>query len=190
MTRAQFMGELRERLDRLPPDEREEALAYYEEYFDEAGSEHEQDVIRELGSPASVASRIYADRAVKAARESPHNPGKGLSAIWFIILAVMAAPLAVPVIAGIIGLIIAILATVFGIGVAAVALLVGGFVTFIGGFIGLFSMPATALVLFGAAFILWGIGKIVFAIIGAVLSLLGQFVSWLFDRPAGGYHGQ
>ena len=76
MTRAQFMNELRERLDRLPSDEREEALAYYEEYFDEAGVDHEQDVIRELGSPASVASRIYADRAVKAARASPHNPGK------------------------------------------------------------------------------------------------------------------
>ena len=65
------MNELRERLDRLPSDEREEALAYYEEYFDEAGVDHEQDVIRELGSPTSVASRIYADRAVKAAGRLP-----------------------------------------------------------------------------------------------------------------------
>ncbi|HOS34264.1 MAG TPA: DUF1700 domain-containing protein [Treponemataceae bacterium] len=189
MTRAQFMNELRERLDRLPSDEREEALAYYEEYFDEAGVDHEQDVIRELGSPASVASRIYADRAVKAARASPHNPGKGLSAIWFILLAIFAAPLALPAIAGLIGVVIAILATIFGIGIAAIALLVGGLVTFISGFVGLFSMPATALVMFGAAFILWGIGKIIFAIMGAVLSLMSQFISWLFDRSAGGYHG-
>lgn len=190
MTRAQFMNELKERLDRLPSEERNEALAYYEEYFDEAGADREQDVIRELGSPASVASRIYADRAVKAARASPHNPGKGLSAIWFVLLAVLAAPLAFPAIAGLVGVIIAILATVFGIGVAAVVLLVGGIVTFIGGFVGLFTMPATALVLFGAAFVLWGIGKIIFAAIGTALSMLSQLVSWIFDRTTGGYRGQ
>ena len=152
------MNELRERLDRLPSDEREEALAYYEEYFDEAGVDHEQDVIRELGSPASVASRIYADRAVKAARASPHNPGKGLSAIWFILLAIFAAPWHCPRLP-VLSEVIAILATIFGIGIAAIALLVGGLVTFISGFVGLFSMPATALVMFGAAFILWGSGK-------------------------------
>jgi len=184
MTRAQFMKELRERLDRLPADEREEALAFYDEYFDEAGIDHEQDVIHELGSPASVASRIYADRAVKAARASPHNPGKGLSAIWFIILAVLAAPLAFPAVLGLVGV------TQPRGGGGRKTARGGGLVVFVSGFIGLFSMPATALVLFGAAFILWGIGKIVFAIIGAVLSLLGQFVSWLFDRPAGGYHGK
>ena len=183
------MSELRERLDRLPSDEREEALAYYEEYFDEAGPDREQDVLRELGSPASVASRIYADRAVKAARASPHNPRKGLSAIWFILLAIFAAPLALPAIGGLLGLVIAVLAAVFGIGIAAIALLVVGFVTFVSGFIGLFSMPATALVMFGAAFILWGIGKIVFTILGAVLSIMSRFISWLFDRSAGGYHG-
>lgn len=189
MTRVEFMKELRERLDRLPPGDREEALAYYEEYFDEAGPDREQDVIRELGSPASVASRIYAERAVKAARASPHNPGKGLSAIWFILLAIFAAPIALPAIAALIGLVVAILATVFGIGVAAVALLAGGLVTFISGFVGLFSMPATALVMFGTAFILWGIGKIIFSILSIMISIMSRFISWLFDRSAGGYHG-
>lgn len=184
------MQELRERLDRLPPDERKAALSYYEEYFDEAGSDHEQDVIRELGSPASVASRILADHAVKAARESPYNPKKGFSALWFVLLAIIAAPLAVPVIVGIFGIAVAIVATVFAIGVAGFALVVAGFALFIGGFVGLFSMPATALILFGTAFLLWGIGKIIFAIIGAILSLLGQMLSWLFGRTRGGYHGR
>ncbi len=189
MTRAQFMQELKERLSRLPTDEKDAALSYYEEYFDEAGPDGEQNVIKELGSPASVASRILADHAVKAARQAPLNPGKGLSAIWFVLLAIAAAPLALPAVFALVGVIIAIVATVFAIGVAAVALIVGGAALFVGGFVGLFSMPATALVLFGAAFLLWGIGKIVFSIIGAVLSLLGQLVSWLFGRAKGGYHG-
>lgn len=188
MTRKEFMDELKSRLDRLSPAERDAALAYYEEYFDEAGSEREQDVIRELGSPQAVASRIIADHAVKAAREAPLNPKKGFSALWFVLLAVVAAPIALPLIFAIIGVIIAIMATLLGIGVAAVALIIGGIALFIGGFVGLLSTPASALVLFGAAFLLWGIGKIIFVIVGALISLLGDFVSWMFDRSKGGSH--
>jgi len=190
MTRKEYMQELRGRLARLGPDERDAALAYYEEYFDEAGTDREQDVIRELGSPASVASRILADHAVKAAREAPHNPGKGLSALWFVLLAVVAAPLALPAIIALIGILVAVVVTVIAVGAVCIGLFVGGIALFAGGFFGLFASPATALVLFGAAFLLWGIVKIVFSIIGAVLSLLGSFVSWFFDRPKGEYHGR
>lgn len=190
MTRKEYMTELSERLERLPAEERSAALAYYEEYFDEAGSGNEQDVIRELGSPASVASRILADHALKAARQAPHNPRKGLSAIWFVLLAVFAAPIALPFLFAIIGVLIAILVSVFAVGIAGVGLIVGGAALFAGGFFGLFATPATALVLFGAAFLLWGIGKIIFSIIGAALSLLGEFVSWLFNRSKGDFHAK
>jgi len=185
MTRKEFMRELREGLSRLPANERDAALAYYEEYFEEAGSDHEQDVIRELGSPASVAARILADHAVKAARESPYNPRKGFSAFWAVLLALFAAPLAIPVIVALVGIIIAVVAVVIAIGTAAIGLVVGGVALFTGGFFGLFATPATAIILFGAAFLLWGLGKIVFVIAGAVISLLGGFVSWLFDRTKG-----
>lgn len=185
MTRREFMQELRERLYRLPSDERDAALAYYEEYFDEAGSDREQDVIRELGSPASVASRILADYAVKAARQAPYNPGKSLSAIWFVLLAILAMPFALPVMLVIVALSVSALVAVIAFGAAAIGLMLGGIVLFAGGFFGLFSSPATALVLFGVAFLLWGLGKIVFVIIGAALSLLGGTVSWLFIGPGG-----
>ena len=46
MTRNEFIAELRGRLAVLPPEERENALQYYEEYFDDAGPENEQAVIR------------------------------------------------------------------------------------------------------------------------------------------------
>ena len=190
MTRAQFLQELRERLVRLSPEERDAALSYYEEYFEEAGPDRESEVIAELGSPAAVASRILADHALKAARQAPHNPRKGLSAIWFILLAIVAAPIAFPAVFALFGIVIAVLATVFAIGAAAIGLIIGGAALFVGGFFGLLATPATALVLFGAAFLLWGLGKIIFAIIGAVLSLLGQLISWLFDRSKGDYHGK
>lgn len=185
MTRKEFMVELRDRLSRLPAGEREEALSFYEEYFDEAGPDREQDVIRELGSPASVASRILADHAVKEAREAPYNPRKGFSAVWAVLLAIFAAPLAIPVVIAIIGVMIAILAVVFAVGAAAVGLVIGGFALFVSGFFGLFASPASALIIFGVAFLLWGAGKIVFTVIGATMALLGQLTSWMFGFTKG-----
>lgn len=190
MTRREFMLELRERLNRLSSAEREAALSYYEEYFDEAGPEREQDVIRELGSPAALASRILADHAVKEARNAPLNPRKGLSALWFVLLAILAAPLALPALCALIGVIIAVVAVVAVIAVGAVGLVIGGIALFAGGFFAIFATPASALILFGVAFLLWGIGKIAFAIIGAALSLLGNTLGWLFSGPKGARYGR
>lgn len=61
MDRAQFMEQLEKLLSDISEAERQEALAYYNSYFDEAGSENEASVIRELGSPGKVAAIIKAD---------------------------------------------------------------------------------------------------------------------------------
>lgn len=61
MDRAQFMQQLERLLSDISEAERQEALDYYESYFDDAGQEHEAEVIRELGSPGKVAAIIKAD---------------------------------------------------------------------------------------------------------------------------------
>lgn len=61
MDRAQFMEQLKRLLSDIPEYERDEALDYYESYFDDAGPENEAAVIRELGSPGKVAAIIKAD---------------------------------------------------------------------------------------------------------------------------------
>ena len=58
MNRAEYMKELAWLLQDVPDSEREEALQYYEDYFDDAGAGREQDVIRELGSPERLAAII------------------------------------------------------------------------------------------------------------------------------------
>lgn len=60
MNRIEFMEKLRLLLSDMEESEREEALAYYEEYFDDAGVENEQQVIEALGSPEKVARIIRA----------------------------------------------------------------------------------------------------------------------------------
>ena len=61
MNRAQFMEQLKKLLSDISEAERLEALEYYENYFDDAGPENEEAVIRELGSPGKVAAIIKAD---------------------------------------------------------------------------------------------------------------------------------
>lgn len=58
MSRAEFMEKLKTLLADIPDGEREEALNYYEDYFEDAGVENEQQVIDSLGSPEKVAKTI------------------------------------------------------------------------------------------------------------------------------------
>lgn len=61
MNREQFIAQLARLLHDLPPAERQEAIRYYQEYFDDAGEENEDAVIQELGSPGKVAASIKAN---------------------------------------------------------------------------------------------------------------------------------
>ena len=61
MNRSEFMKELEYLLQDIPDPEKEEALAYYRDYLEDAGDEHEEQVIREFGSPERVAAIIRSD---------------------------------------------------------------------------------------------------------------------------------
>lgn len=61
MNRADFMNQLERLLQGIAPSEREEAIQYYNDYFDDAGEENEKEVIEALGNPAKVAENIRRD---------------------------------------------------------------------------------------------------------------------------------
>lgn len=63
MTRDGFMKELAYLLQDIQDEDKEDALQYYMDYFDEAGPEREDEVIRELGSPERIAAIIRSDIA-------------------------------------------------------------------------------------------------------------------------------
>ena len=60
MNRREFIEQLNRLLGDIPARDREEALDYYEGYFDDAGVENEASVISELGSPGRIAAEIRA----------------------------------------------------------------------------------------------------------------------------------
>lgn len=61
MNKAEFLSSLQGELSGLPIEERQAAIKYYEEYFEEAGPEREQEILDELVGPREVAATILKD---------------------------------------------------------------------------------------------------------------------------------
>lgn len=162
MNKEIYLKELRNKLKRLPMDEVEAALAYYHEYFDEAGEENVDKVIRELGTPSHVATQILADYAVKELNEHPESTKKSISAIWFILLAILASPIALPLIIFVFSMVFALVMlcgafalTFFSL---IIALILTGVASIIAGFAVIVQHWQTALFFIGGGLVASGVG--------------------------------
>ena len=78
MNRIEYMNQLAHRLKRLPKEDYDKAMDYFNEYFDEAGPENEQQAIEDLGSPEAAANSIVMDLAIYNAKEPGKNMKRGL----------------------------------------------------------------------------------------------------------------
>ncbi len=61
MNREEFMKELECLLLDIPEEDKRDAIAYYRDYLEDAGDEHEEEAIQEFGSPERIAAIIRAD---------------------------------------------------------------------------------------------------------------------------------
>ena len=77
MNRVEFMNELETLLSDVTESEREEAIKYYNDYFDDAGIENESSVINELVSPQKVANTIKEDLGFKSSNSSTQDTEEG-----------------------------------------------------------------------------------------------------------------
>ena len=59
MTKYEYLAELEKNLDMLSYEDKNQAMEYYENYFEDAGRENVQQVIEQLGSPAELAKSIF-----------------------------------------------------------------------------------------------------------------------------------
>lgn len=86
------MKELERKLKKLSQHDLENAMSYYVEYFEDAAISDDVDVTIELGTPSKIASEILADYAVS----QPQNEKSFFKSIGFITLAILAAPIGLP----------------------------------------------------------------------------------------------
>lgn len=73
MNRVEFMTALDALLQDISIEERTEAMQYYNDYFDDAGIEQEDTIIKELGSPAKVAAEVKAGLKMSAEETSEYR---------------------------------------------------------------------------------------------------------------------
>ncbi|SFC75960.1 DUF1700 domain-containing protein [Clostridium uliginosum] len=165
MNKKIFIQELRKKLKRLPQEEIENAIGYYLEYFEDAGIDNEQDVLKELDSPSVIASQLLSDYAFKNDEITISKPKKSMSSIWFIILAILAAPLALPLafalIMVVVAMVIVVGAVTFAFIVTTIALIGGGIVTSFAGLAVMTQGFSTAIMFIGIGLALIGIGLLV-----------------------------
>ena len=121
MNKESFLKRLDELLQDIDATEREEALNYYRDYFEDAGVEHEQEIINELESPEKVAQTIKEGLGVEENhnvetddRENCYYNEKNTRILKGII-AVLVVLLILPTVGGIGGLIVGAIGLFIGI---------------------------------------------------------------------------
>lgn len=169
MNKNQFIEELKSKLRRLPEKEIDNAISYYIEYFEDASIENDVDVVSEFGSPSSIASQILADYAIKDNKESKRFEKSGISSVWFIVLAILASPIALPLAFAMIILlfvpVIVIGTLTFAFILTAGALALSGFaISFIGLSV-ILNDFSTAILFVGSGLILIGVGLLFLVIV-------------------------
>lgn len=199
MNRREFMEQLARLLRDIPAKDREEALAYYEGYFDDAGAENEDAVIRELGSPGRIAAEIratladdresgeFTDRGYEDARFQEENPlekgnpyrgerrgrRKG-GTLLIILIAIFTFPIWAGIIGALFSVIMGFVGVLFGLVVGSLA---GG----VGLIIGAIALAAAAIPLMttsvGFGFMALGLAMLCMAIGIVLLVVFGWLVS-------------
>lgn len=113
MTKSEYMKKLSYSLRRLPKEDFNQAIDYFEEYFAEAGEENEQQAIEDLGSPEDAAKELIMNLAEKNMEQPPKTVKHSFKAVWIGILGICAAPIALPIALSLICVIAAVIVSVF-----------------------------------------------------------------------------
>lgn len=207
MNRVEFMQQLERLLLDIPEHDRLDAIAYYNDYFDEAGPENEVNVLRELGSPERVASIIKADLNIAGNEKAEYteqgysdgrngvNPNTpvtrkkriNLPLPLVIVILVFASPLLLGIGGGLLGGIVGLFGGLIGIIAGGFGMLISGIVGLIGGIIRLMVAPVEGLVIIGTGSLVTALG-ILFVLLFVLCvfkwfpKLFRNVINWIQDK--------
>ncbi|WP_174853713.1 DUF1700 domain-containing protein [Streptococcus suis] len=110
MNRKEYLQKLEKHLKHLPKEDFQDTVDYFNEYFDE--KENDEQAIQELGSPKEAAREILANLYDKERIEDKPNTS---NMVWLTILAILAAPIGVPLAITLVALFITLLLIIFSL---------------------------------------------------------------------------
>ncbi len=194
MTKREFLRNLQDALQALPYEERNEALDYYENYFEEAGLENEQSIINELGDIKDLAQKILNNepllpQAVKKVQKEEgllEKDDKEKKENFFsnnkwliIILLVVTSPIwfsaALSVLGTVLGFVFGIISLALGLVVGSMGMAIASLVVFVGGFFFISVLPGGYLIPLGVTLLLVGFA-ILFGLLG--IAMFTKFFPW------------
>jgi len=190
MTKTEYIAKLTKYLRKLPQQDYEEAIEYFMEYFEEAGPENEARVIAELGTPKEAAHEVISRLLEEKIVEDKSSLRNKTTILWIAILAVLASPVALPILLFFLAMIVTLLMIIFAVIVTALALtfalLISGVYTFFASFSLLsVSLASTlfggglGLLMFGGALLLLLIS---FEICKLIVKLITLLIKWLIKK--------
>lgn len=190
MTRTEYIAKLTKYLRKLPQQDYEEAIEYFMEYFEDAGPENEARVIAELGTPKEAAHEVISRLLEEKIVEDKSSLRNKTTILWIAILAVLASPVALPILLFFLAMIMTLLMIIFAVIVTALALtfalLISGVYTFFTSFSLLsVSLASTlfggglGLLMFGGALLLLLIS---FEICKLIVKLITLLIKWLIKK--------
>jgi len=202
MDRNTYLQQLEAALASLSDNERQDALAFYAEYLDDAGPEGLLAAMESLGSPSQLAAQIKAESAIRGLSApqpsqpqytaEPVQPAKQSSpwkTVWIVILAIFAIPVGVPLLIVLAAVIFAVLVVLFAVLIALAATVVGifagGILSIVAGFILLFSNFATGLFYMGCGLLVLGLALLFGWLFWKLGGLLIKGVAKLFNLIRG-----
>ncbi len=207
MTRREYLDKLSNLLSDLDSAERQDALNYYEDYFDEAGLGADDQVMESVDSPEKVAKNIFAgmdnesedqgvftetgystyeeDSKNELIKRKDLRDKKGFLIIA-LILVVFALPVLGPLFGTVWGILFGIigaaLGVIFGVLLLGIALIVGGLAGIIGLFVTMMGQPFGLVLGLGIMFVLIALGIVLTALgVWIVAKLLPMVLGWLGD---------
>ena len=192
MKREEYLQQLQTYLKKLPEEDYIDAIEYFTEYFDDAGVEHEQAVIAELGTPKQAASELL-NQLLEKEQQRPLQPRTVKRTVWLTVLAIFAAPIGIPVALTAILLLFAAVLVLFSLLLAFLAVIVAVF--FVSGKLllrGIVALPfsfAGGVSLLGLGGMLLGIYLLLLPLIPGCWQLMKKgflaSVTWFTNRKRG-----
>ena len=202
MRKREFLKELRKRLIEERCNDVDDIISYYDELIEdtiERTGEHEETVVKELGSIEDIVVRVNPNTSSRASKSQkiyydeyepqPNSKKENKSSKTVknrkkdddlaikIIIAVVTSPLWI-------GAIIALAAVIFGVAMAGIGIGITGVVCVIQGVIAITSGIGNALFQMGVGCILCGLATVgaplIIKIITVLIKAIIAFVKWLF----------
>lgn len=207
MTKQEFLEELKNLLKDIPKTERDSAVQYYEEYFEEAGIGDYERIPEDMETPEVIAKNIRASLENEASVEEEYfrktennmqtvqskSKMDNSKIILLIILAVFSFPLWGSVLLSLFGVLVGIVAAILGIVIAIVAVmvsfLVAGIAIAVVGAVKIVISPVAGVTAMGVGMLMFGLGLLLLLLViwsfSVMLPALFREIKKLIQRICG-----